>query len=46
VPRFGATPTATPTGPRPDDDGRDVARAWGVADADLVAAVGPASNGD
>jgi len=41
VPRFSATPAAVPTGPRPDDDGRDLALAWGVARADVEAALGP-----
>jgi hypothetical protein len=41
MPRFSATPAAVPTGPRPDDDGRDLALAWGVARADVEAALGP-----
>ena len=42
VPRFSATPPALPNGPRPDDDGRDLALAWGVSGADVDAALGPA----
>ena len=44
APRFSATPAAVPTGPRPDDDGRDLALAWGIARADLDAALGPAAS--
>ena len=42
VPRFSATPPALPNGPRPDDDGRELALAWGVSGADVDAALGPA----
>ena len=45
VPRFSATPAAVPTGPRPDDDGRDVALAWGISRADVDAALGPPAPG-
>jgi len=43
APRFSATPAALPTGPRPGEDGRDVALAWGVDRADVEAALGPAT---
>jgi alpha-methylacyl-CoA racemase len=42
APRFSATPAALPVGPRPGEDGREVALAWGVARADVEAALGPA----
>ena len=39
APRFSATPPARPTAPGQDGDARDWARAWGLSDAQLAAAL-------
>jgi alpha-methylacyl-CoA racemase len=39
APRFSATPPSRPTAPGKDGDAREWARAWGVADTDLAAAL-------
>jgi alpha-methylacyl-CoA racemase len=39
APRFGATPAGVPSAPGADGDAREWARAWGLGEADLAAAL-------